>query len=108
MSPWAANRSTADWGADAGEFNPERWMESDTAAKDAAKPSSLLTFLHGPRSCIGQGFARAELAVLLAGIVGSFELELAGRVGDVREKFGFITVKPAGGLRVRVKRLEGW
>ena len=108
ISPWAANRSTEEWGEDAEEFNPERWMLSDSGSKHAAKTSELLTFLHGPRSCIGQGLARAELAVLLAGIIGSFELELAGRTEDVREEFGFISVKPAGGLRVRARRLDGW
>lgn len=38
---------------------------------------AFLTLLHGPRSCIGSHFARAEFACLLAGWVGRFEFELA-------------------------------
>lgn len=63
---------------------------------------ALLTFLHGPRSCIGQGFARAELRALVAAWVLSFEFEMA-RLGEVLVPEGMVTVKPRGGLHLRVK-----
>ncbi|KAL8786518.1 MAG: hypothetical protein Q9213_002745 [Squamulea squamosa] len=107
ISPWAFNRSTSLWGPDAHIFLPERWLE-DGATERGIRTDNLLTFLHGPRACIGQEFARAELAVLLAGIVGSFELGLVDGTEDVKEVFGLITVKPAGGLRLKVKRVKGW
>ncbi|KAI4152262.1 MAG: hypothetical protein LQ340_003009, partial [Diploschistes diacapsis] len=75
--PWAVNFSTEQWGADAGEFKPERWLGEGKANSGGAESNfSNLTFLHGPRSCIGMGFARAEFACLLAAVVGRLELGL--------------------------------
>ena len=116
MSPWAINRSPLFWGDDAAEFNPDRWLCATTADNNSnlAKTSSssspgsnlgFLTFSHGPRACIGQGFARAELAILLAGLVQNFELRLAHSAEDTEPEFGFISVKPAGGLMVRMKKI---
>lgn len=67
---------------------------------------SFLTFLHGPRSCIGQGFARGELLCLVAAWVGCFEtsFEVAGTKVEVRNG---LASRPAD-LSVRVKVLESW
>lgn len=68
---------------------------------------SQITFLHGPRSCIGQGFARAELRCLVAALVGRFDLQLA----DPNKKAvpaGVITTKPADGMHLKMKTVEGW
>ncbi|KAL9131670.1 MAG: hypothetical protein Q9217_000481 [Psora testacea] len=74
---WAVNTSVALWGADAATFRPERWMGPGKAGNGGAESNyAFLTFLHGPRSCIGQAFARAEFAALLAAVVGRFEFEL--------------------------------
>ena len=115
MSPVAINKSPAFWGEDAGEFNPERWLMSSNNSEeklDRYDPSgkatsnyAFLTFLHGPRSCIGQQFARAEFAALLAGWIKAFETELVEKDKEVEVQSG-ITQKPKGGLRVKVRRVE--
>ncbi|KAK7810510.1 cytokinin hydroxylase, partial [Quercus suber] len=93
------------WGPDAAEFRPERWLIKGQERWGGGKGAlSLLTFLHGPRSCIGQAFARAELKCLVAAFVMSFEFEMA----DLTEKIepaGLITIKPENGLRLRLKEL---
>ncbi|KAH6671278.1 cytochrome P450 monooxygenase-like protein [Halenospora varia] len=115
LVPWAINRSKELWGPDADKFNPDRWMPSDSNPQSAngGAPSNyaLLTFLHGPRSCIGQGFAKAEFACLLAAWVGRFEFAL----NDEREMDeanmeikGGVTARPAKGLYVRTKVVSGW
>jgi cytochrome P450 len=85
LSPWAINRDKRFWGDDAEEFQPERWIDID-AETSAEKPNNSggaesnytnLTFLHGPRSCIGHNFAVAELRCLVAMFVGRFEFEMA-------------------------------
>jgi cytochrome P450 len=85
LSPWATNRSESLWGAGATEFRPERWIETD-AGTGVKKPNNSggavsnyanLTFLHGPRSCIGHAFAAAELRCLAAMFVGKFKFEMA-------------------------------
>ncbi|KAL9098999.1 MAG: hypothetical protein Q9163_005435 [Psora crenata] len=77
ISIWAVNTSVALWGEDASRFNPERWMGPGRAGNGGAESNfASMTFLHGPRSCIGQGFAKAEFATVLAAIVGKFAMEL--------------------------------
>ncbi|TKA81886.1 hypothetical protein B0A49_00372 [Cryomyces minteri] len=108
IAPWATNTSTQLWGPTAKEFDPDRWMGEGQAHKGGADSNySFLTFLHGPRSCIGQGFAKAEFACLLAAWVGRFEMELANPDMVVEIKGG-ITSKPKDGLEVKMNVLEGW
>lgn len=108
IAPYAINASTQLWGSDAHEFDPERWMAPGQAGKGGAESNySFLTFLHGPRSCIGQAFSRAELACLLAAFIGRFDAELKDK-DFVAEIKGGITSKPKGGLWLRVKELEDW
>lgn len=108
MSPWAVNTATSLWGPDADEFNPDRWMGPGRANSGGAESNyAFLTFLHGPRSCIGQAFAKAEFACLVAAVVGRFELKNSEKDFKLNIKGG-ITAKPRDGLIVRIKPLEGW
>ena len=104
VSQWAMNRCTALWGDDAAIFRPERWLE------EGPKPL-LLTFSKGPRSCIGEGFARKEVSVLLSAIVARFVLSMVQEDNDGREKGVWeiqhgITLKIKGGCRVGVKEIR--
>lgn len=99
LAPWAINTSTALWGPDAQAFRPERWIES--ASGGVGSNFGFLTFLHGPRSCIGQRFAEAELACLLATWVGRWDTRLVREHEEVEVRGG-ITMKPKDGLWVRV------
>lgn len=63
------NRSDAIWGADAKVFLPERWLEEGgipNAAQEVQGYRHLLTFVDGPRSCLGKGFAVTEFKVRFA------------------------------------------
>ncbi|KAL8824166.1 MAG: hypothetical protein Q9191_005249 [Dirinaria sp. TL-2023a] len=108
ICPWAVHYSKELWGEDAANFNPDRWMGPGRANSGGAESNySFLTFLHGPRSCIGQAFAKAEFSCLLASLVGRFEMEL--RDPDVSlDISGGITAKPRGGLIVRMNEVAGW
>ena len=104
----AINMSKQMWGDDALEFKPERWMGPGKANSGGATSNyAFLTFLHGPRSCIGQAFSRAEFACMLAAIVGRFNFEFQSP-GQVVEMQGGVTSKPKGGVRVRMSVVEGW
>ena len=67
----------------------------------------MLMWLLGPRSCIGQAFAKAEFACLLAAIVGRFEMDLLDKDAVIEIETG-ITARPKGGLPLRMTVLEGW
>ncbi|KAL8820002.1 MAG: hypothetical protein Q9223_001673 [Gallowayella weberi] len=108
LAPAAVNTNKALWGADALEFNPERWLAPGNANSGGATSNyAMLTFLHGPRSCIGQAFAKAEFAILMAGLVGRFEMELEDPGMEVKIQTG-ITARIKGGLNVRMRAVEGW
>ncbi|KAI9794597.1 MAG: hypothetical protein M1816_004484 [Peltula sp. TS41687] len=109
IPPWAVNRSIALWGPDAKEFKPERWIGPGRANTGGADSNySFLTFLHGPRSCIGQAFAKAEFACLVAALVGRFEMNLVGEEPSLVRPSRSITSKPEEGLHVRVRVVDGW
>jgi len=55
----AIHRDKDLWGADAGQFKPERWLDGTQA------DAKFLPFLYGPRGCIGQRFALYEAKVML-------------------------------------------
>lgn len=114
LAPWAINTCTHLWGPDAADFRPERWLDANGKVNKqggADSNYSFLTFLHGPRSCIGQKFAQAEFACLLAAWVGSFETKFEEgsplATGEPEVKGG-ITMKPKGGLWARLNEVEGW
>ncbi|QSZ30113.1 hypothetical protein DSL72_004633 [Monilinia vaccinii-corymbosi] len=113
--PWAINKDEKMWGPSARKFNPDRWMpengESHSTSGGSSSNYAFLTFLHGPRSCIGQAFAKAEFAILLATWVGRFEFELKDKKMMDEKNLditGGATAKPAKDLHVKVKVIEGW
>lgn len=105
ICPWAINTSTHLWGPDARSFNPERWLGPGKANTGGAESNyAVTTFLHGPRSCIGKEFAKAEYACLVASLVGRCELEFENEGYELKIQGG-ITARPKGGLRVRIKEV---
>jgi cytochrome P450 len=106
LSPWAINHNRALWGEDASEFKPERWTQPGQAnAGGAVSNYAFMTFLHGPRSCIGLKFAQAEFMALIACFFGAFEVELVDK-DYVPVVKGGITARPRDGVPVFVKRTE--
>lgn len=103
---WSINRSTAFWGPTATDFDPDRWLEgTDPVHGNAINPQAFMTFFYGPRSCIGQGFARLEMKTILAALVMRFKIELADPSKEV-ELGGFLISKPDGGLEVKLTDLR--
>ncbi|KAI0419671.1 cytochrome P450 [Xylaria grammica] len=107
LSLWQMNRAPDLWGPAAGEFRPERWITAGKPNSNGGAHSNyeFLTFLHGPRSCIGQGFAKAEMRCLLASMIRTFSWELAMDEKKILPR-GAITIKPSNGLLLRLKPLR--
>jgi len=90
----AINRWSEIWGPDAMEFNPDRWAnipESATAIPGVW--ANVLSFLGGPRSCIGYRFALVEMKALLFTLIRSFEFELGVPDTDI-EKRSMVVTRP--------------
>ncbi len=94
FSPWVVHRDPALWAAPA-EFRPERFADGASVRRGAYIP-----FGDGPRLCIGNRFAEAEIALVLATILPRVDLS---RVDDAPVfPEGDATLRPRGGLRMRV------
>jgi len=108
ISIWQINRSPEVWGPDSAAFRPERWINADDGKVNrhgGAKTNyDFLTFLQGPRSCIGQEFARAEMRCLLAMLVMNFTWDLAMDESKIVPR-GVITIRPEHGMHLRMRPL---
>ena len=107
LPPLAFNTSKELWGEDAEDFNPDRWMAAGQHNSGGAQSNyAMMTFIHGPRSCIGQGFAKAEFACLVAAWVSAFHTEFEDPNYKIEYGSG-VTTRPKGGLKVIVTPSEG-
>merc|ERR1719500_1778931 len=61
-------------------FLPERWIRESCQYRKTS-PYAFLPFGHGPRSCVGQRFAKLELYLMLAKVVQRFQMEYRGEAG---------------------------
>ncbi|KAI4385614.1 hypothetical protein MLD38_003617 [Melastoma candidum] len=67
-----------DAGVDVNEFNPQRFVNG--IMKACEYPQAYVPFGHGPRTCLGQQFATAELKIyLLSLIVSGYTFSLSPR-----------------------------
>jgi len=69
-------------------FEPERWLRHHPG-HNSADPFANLPFGHGPRSCVGQRFAKLELYLMAAKVVQRFKMEHLGEE-EVKLNTGFI------------------
>lgn len=91
---WHCHRGRSFEDADA--FRPERFL-------DPAFPKhAYLPFGSGSRMCIGAGFARMELRLLLASLARRYRLR--SEPGQQVEPLPRVTLSPKGGLPLRVER----
>jgi len=70
--------SEAYWGPEPDAFRPERWSEP-LPGRSVIPAHHGLSFLMGPRACIGSSFAILEMKVFIASILPSFQFEWDGR-----------------------------
>jgi cytochrome P450 len=95
VSPWLLHHDPR-WWIDPDAFVPERWLEPDRNRPRHA----FLPFGGGPRMCIGEGFARMEVVLVLATLARRWRLEPVGR-GDPGLQ-PVITLRPRGAVPMRV------
>ncbi|KAF7334434.1 Cytochrome P450 [Mycena venus] len=70
-------RLESRWGEDAQEFKPSRWLDGLSFKGEAVGPyANLLSFLGGPRMCLGWRFAIMEMQIFVCELVGKFAFTL--------------------------------
>jgi cytochrome P450 len=108
LAPEVINHMAELWGPDSDKFDPQRFLNPGKAnTGGAASNYANMSFLHGPRSCIAQGFAKAELACLVAAMVGRFQMVLKYPDAELQTR-ETLTLVPADGVLARLTPLEGW
>ncbi len=102
ISPWALHHRADLW-PEPTRFDPERFTE----AAEAARPSDAwVPFSDGPRVCIGLHFAMIEAPLVLASLMQRADFELASSA-EVLPTHDSATLRPGGGVPVRIKRRAG-
>lgn len=84
------HRSTKYWD-DPLAFNPDRFLKADQKEKSKV----FFPFGSGPRLCIGNNFAMAEMAIFLQAFLQKFDLKPTGIKPKMR---ALITLRPEGVL----------
>ncbi|VDB91561.1 unnamed protein product [Peniophora sp. CBMAI 1063] len=108
----AMNIDAGIWGPDASVWRPERWLEQH-ACSDVNTPgvyANMLSFMAGPKSCVGMNFAILEMKITLATLLPSFRFKLPAPDVEIEWRLG-VTVTPSvkgyKGLDPRMPLLVG-
>ena len=97
LSPWLVQRDPRFWP------EPERFDPARFAPGAPRRPAyTYFPFGGGPRTCIGNHFAMTEMLVALAVLAPRVRLRPAS-AAPVRPEL-LVTLRPAGGLPMRVER----
>jgi cytochrome P450 len=96
LSPWVVHRDPRRWEAP-DEFHPSRFATGTAPAR-----GSYLPFGDGPRQCVGNRFAEAEIALVLATLLPRVTLSTVD--GKPVRPEGDATLRPKGGLPLVVHR----
>mmetsp|Transcript_3323 Transcript_3323/g.8034 ORF Transcript_3323/g.8034 Transcript_3323/m.8034 type:complete len:545 (+) Transcript_3323:2-1636(+) len=128
IANWLRHRNPKLWGADVGEFNPERewapeeiWHGCPFSAKNPASESGRFSpFTFPPRDCIGRNFAQMEMRVVLSHLLHNYTFTLAeptagadpsqfmginrGTMGPEDLRGGGNPKAPALGMHLKVQR----
>jgi len=109
------NRSSAIWGPHAKEFKPDRWLTEDGIsgkAKEVQGHRHLLTFVDGPKTCLGKDFAIMEFKTVLSVLVKNFVFEMRDGPDTPVEVARGILPRPrvvgedGTGVPLRIRRYE--
>ncbi|KAK0673350.1 putative cytochrome P450 E-class, group I [Cercophora samala] len=96
------NRLPSYWGENADEFDPDRWDH----LPQSVVPNAFMTFLQGPRGCIGRKFAETEMKILLCALLSEFEFARDYDTPDPEEwKMWRLVLRPKEGVTVRATLL---
>lgn len=96
------NRLPMYWGPTADTFDPDRWEDlPDTYTKNA-----FMTFLQGPRGCVGRKFAETEMKIILCCLLSMYTFEQDKSVEDPEKlKMWRLVLRPRDGVTLNTTLL---
>ena len=120
VHPFALHNDPNNWGPDAHEFKPERWLNRLNCSSAALGPGAyggfgptsdsiiFAPFSAGARNCIGMNMAMWEIRAVVARLVRNYTFEFADDdlLDDYKAMEASITNKPLKQLPMFVKFLK--
>lgn len=98
----AINRLPEYWGPTADEFDPDRWDK----LPESYTTNAFMTFLQGPRGCIGRKFAETEMKIILCVLLSQYRFARDESVQDPEElKMWRLVLRPRDGVQLKVSKL---
>ncbi|KAH6682809.1 putative cytochrome 4F8 [Halenospora varia] len=100
----AINRLPMYWGPTADEFDPDRWDK----LPETYTTNAFMTFLQGPRGCVGRKFAETEMKIILCSLLSAFTFARDESVEDPESlKMWRLVLRPRDGVSLKVDVLDG-
>ncbi|EXJ58287.1 hypothetical protein A1O7_05712 [Cladophialophora yegresii CBS 114405] len=99
----AINHLPMYWGDTANKFDPSRWKN----LPPTYTTNAFMTFLQGPRGCVGRKFAEVEMKTILCSLLSKFHFEPDMSVQDPEElKMWRLVLRPRDGISLKVTKLK--
>ncbi|GAD95277.1 cytochrome P450, putative [Paecilomyces variotii No. 5] len=96
------NRMPEYWGPTANTFDPDRWDH----LPESYTTNAFMTFLQGPRGCIGRKFAETEMKTLLCSLLSKFHFERDESVTDPEDlKMWRLVLRPRDGVTLKASKI---
>ena len=96
------NRLPMYWGPTADAFDPDRWDK----LPETYTTNAFMTFLQGPRGCVGRKFAETEMKILLCCLLSLYTFERDLSVEDPESlKMWRLVLRPRDGVSLKVSEL---
>ncbi|KAK0704119.1 cytochrome P450 [Apiosordaria backusii] len=92
---WAMQRSKLTWGKDADEFNPGRFLDSETGRLAHKSAAEFPVFYGGARTCLGRRMAEGIAVQVIPAVAYLFDFERGWGKGERRS--GSSLTLPMGG-----------
>ena len=98
----AIHRLPSFWGDTADVFDPDRWDN----LPQGHSPNAFMTFLQGPRGCIGRKFAETEMKSLVICLLSMYRFQRDESVVDPEDwKMWRLVLRPRDGVQCKVTKL---
>ncbi|XP_074578284.1 cytochrome P450 714B3-like [Curcuma longa] len=100
------HHGAATWGPEPHRFDPDRFARGSSSTTTSRRlPHTYLPFGAGPRTCLGQNFAMAELKVVLSLLLLQFAFDLSPAY--CHSPCMRLIVEPEHGVKLLVKKAHG-
>ncbi|CAI0454893.1 unnamed protein product [Linum tenue] len=101
FSMYSMGRMEETWGKDCMDFKPERWI-SDEGNIIHVPSQKFMTFLTGPRTCLGKAMSFMLLKFMVSSILWNYKFEMVE--GHVVKPTPSMVLSMKDGLKMRVSK----